>query len=63
MDTPIFTLAQVRDLEKRLHAAKTMEEFRKIAALIPSAPRFSRTMDDGIYDDKGNLIGERHPDD
>lgn len=44
--------------------AKNIEEVRKLSAIIPSPPKMEHSpLDDGIYDESGLLIGEKHPDD
>ena len=48
--------------------ASSIEEIRKIYAMVPKPSeekrkRAHRILDDGIYDENGHLIGEKHPDD
>lgn len=60
-----YTIPQLRNM---LRQAKTVEEIRKIRSLFPVLSpeeriEGHRRLDDGIYDAKGTLIGEKHPND
>jgi hypothetical protein len=51
-----------------LRKATTIEEIKRIKKLIPKLSEQElaeghKRLDDGIYDENGTLIGEKHPDD
>lgn len=58
----------VIEIRRMLNNASSIEEIKKIRDSLPKLSeeenkRAQKLLDDGIYDENGILIGEKHPDD
>ena len=58
----------IEELRRMLRNASSIEEIKQIRTLFPKLSeeereRGHKRLDDGIYDENGRLIGEKHPDD
>lgn len=63
-----FTTDDIERFRSKLRQARTVEELDDLKQDFPVVSEEQkreaiRHLDDGIYDENGNLVGERHPED
>ena len=68
MVNPAQKITSPEQFRSMMSNTSSLEEIRKICAMVPKPSeekrkRAYRILDDGIYDENGRLIGEKHPDD
>ncbi len=68
METSSKNTVDMHQFRSMVEKAKTIDDLEKINSIIPKltpeqAAIAHKNLDDGIYDESGLLIGEKHPED